>query len=204
MAGIYHFVLRDEASALPSLTTGAEDPAPVVIASIWSMWAVSITFLALRLYCRGVRTRALWWDDYILLAGCLTLTASNGLTTALMHRGFGVTPAFQPRNHTLSISTDVVNKFSLGLTKTSFAVTLLRLCSGWQRRFVWFLIVSMNLVLAVNAVTTWMAACDRVGIDNYEAVLPGVCWDTMDAVIMAMVSNSMFKSPPAKQKRKEK
>jgi hypothetical protein len=45
------------------------DPATVVISAMWSMLAVSSVFLAMRVYCRAFRTRAMWWDDYLLIAG---------------------------------------------------------------------------------------------------------------------------------------
>lgn len=105
--------------------------------------------------------------------------------------GFGTTLDFKPRMHTISTVSDDLNKVALGLTKTSFAVTLLRVATGWQRYLVWFLIISMNGLLAVNAITTWMAACDRIGLDHYEAVLPG-CWKVEDSVIVAMVANGAY------------
>ena len=115
------------------------------------------------------------------------LIASNGLITELMRLGFGMTLQFVPHMHTLSTTSDVISKVGLGLSKTSFAVTLLRFSEGWQRWFIWFLIFTMNGLLATNAVTTWMGACDREG-DAYEAVLPA-CWRVEDSVIMAMVAN---------------
>lgn len=105
-----------------------------------------------------------------------------------MRIGFGLTLDFKPESHTISTVSDDLNKFALALTKTSFAVTLLRVAQGWQKWLIWFLIGSMNLLLAINAITTWMAACDRVGIDHYNAVLPA-CWGVMDSVIVAMVAN---------------
>ncbi|KAB5585686.1 hypothetical protein GE09DRAFT_1071591 [Coniochaeta sp. 2T2.1] len=166
------------------------DPGPVVTASIWSMFAISSCFLIARVYCRAIRARAMWWDDYLLIAGWVFLLASNALITELMRRGFGLTLDFKPESHTISTVSDDLNKFALGLTKTSFAVTLLRVAQGWQRWLIWFLIVTMNLLLSINAITTWMAACDRIGIDHYHAVLPGACWRTLDSVIMAMVANA--------------
>ncbi|KAI3531146.1 hypothetical protein CSPX01_14363 [Colletotrichum filicis] len=82
-----------------------------------------------------------------------------------------------------------MNKVALALSKTSFAVTMLRIASGKLKVFIWFLIISMNAVLATSAVVAWKAACDRPS-DSYEAVLPGSCWRVEDSVIMHMVSNA--------------
>ncbi|OIW27870.1 hypothetical protein CONLIGDRAFT_646091 [Coniochaeta ligniaria NRRL 30616] len=190
------FAVRDDAAS-SNTTAGAgtatptftKDPGPVVIAAIWSMFAISSCFLILRVYCRAIRTRAMWWDDYLLIAGWVFLLASNATITELMRIGFGLTLDFKPESHTISTVSDDLNKFALALTKTSFAVTLLRVAQGWQKWLIWFLIGSMNLLLAINAITTWMAACDRVGIDHYNAVLPA-CWGVMDSVIVAMVANA--------------
>ncbi|GJC85466.1 hypothetical protein ColLi_08304 [Colletotrichum liriopes] len=65
---------------------------------------------------------------------------------------------------------------------------MLRISSGRQKVFIWFLIISMNAILATGAVAGWKAACDRPA-DSYEAVLPGSCWRVQDSVVMAMVSN---------------
>ncbi|KAF3360213.1 hypothetical protein VdG1_04940 [Verticillium dahliae VDG1] len=178
------------AIAVPTMPVPTNDPAPTVVASIWVMMAVATIFLLLRIYCKAVRTRGMWWDDYIMLFAWFFLMAATAVLTELMRMGFGLTLGFVPRMHTLSTTVDVLNKVALGLSKTSFALTLLRVAQGWQKWFIWFMVVTMNGVLATNAVTTWRAACDREGQDEYEAVLPGSCWSVVDAVIIAMVANS--------------
>ncbi|KAG7117882.1 hypothetical protein HYQ44_006005 [Verticillium longisporum] len=178
------------AIAVPTMPVPTNDPAPTVVASIWVMMAFATIFLLLRIYCKAVRTRGMWWDDYIMLFAWFFLMAATAVLTELMRMGFGLTLGFVPRMHTLSTSVDVLNKVALGLSKTSFALTLLRVAQGWQTWFIWFMVVTMNGVLATNAVTTWRAACDREGQDEYEAVLPGSCWSVVDAVIIAMVANS--------------
>ncbi|PNH48092.1 hypothetical protein VD0004_g413 [Verticillium dahliae] len=178
------------AIAVTTMPVPTNDPAPTVVASIWVMMAFATIFLLLRIYCKAVRTRGMWWDDYIMLFAWFFLIAATAVLTELMRMGFGLTLGFVPRMHTLSTTVDVLNKVALGLSKTSFALTLLRVAQGWQKWFIWFMVVTMNGVLATNAVTTWRAACDREGQDEYEAVLPGSCWSVVDAVIIAMVANS--------------
>lgn len=116
------------------------------------------------------------------------LLVSTVLTTELMRLGFGKATDFVPHMHTLSSVNVVTNNVALALSKTSFAVTMLRITSGGQRVFIGFLTVSMNVVLATGAVAVWKAACDRPA-DAYEAVLPGSCWRVQDSVVMAMVAN---------------
>ncbi|KAH8204488.1 hypothetical protein TruAng_001404 [Truncatella angustata] len=58
-------------------------------------------------------------------------------------------------------------------SKTAFAVTLLRISSGWQTGFLWFIIVSVNAVLGVSAVITW-ARCWP--IQKIWVNVSGTCW----------------------------
>lgn len=45
-----------------------EDYGTQVNFTIWLLTAISATFLGLRVYCKFLRRRGLWWDDYILIA----------------------------------------------------------------------------------------------------------------------------------------
>ncbi|KAL0938184.1 uncharacterized protein CTRU02_207915 [Colletotrichum truncatum] len=179
---------RNEAATVQSMMDVSKDPASKVVSSIWSMIAISTVFLFLRVYCKKIRSRGMWVDDYLLVLSWVFLLISNGLITELMKLGFGTSIVFVPHMHTLTVLNDVINKISLALSKTSFAATMLRVSYGWQKSFIWFLVISMNIILATSAITTWKAACDRP-MDSYEAVLPGSCWNVFDSVIMAMVSN---------------
>ncbi len=37
--------------------------------SIWVLQGLAGVFLALRVYCKFIRRRGFWWDDYLLIAG---------------------------------------------------------------------------------------------------------------------------------------
>ena len=64
----------------------------------------------------------------------------------------------------------------LGATwsKTSFAITVLRLSEGWTRRFVWFVIVSLNVFLGLSVAFTW-AQCTPIE-KTWKPSLEGSCW----------------------------
>ncbi|KAM7183875.1 hypothetical protein V8F33_013326 [Rhypophila sp. PSN 637] len=139
--------------------------------AIWLMTSVSGVFLALRLYCKFLKKRGLWWDDHVLVASWLALLSST-LTTFINIR------LFQFGQHTLDIPASVVpltillNTISTSMTilaavwsKTSFGMTLLRIISGKKTRLlVWSIIVSMNLAMSVNVVTSW--------VQCYPSLLP--------------------------------
>jgi hypothetical protein len=48
--------------------TSSENYGPQINFTIWLLTALSAMFLALRVYCKFLRHRGLWWDDYILIA----------------------------------------------------------------------------------------------------------------------------------------
>jgi hypothetical protein len=41
---------------------------PSLNAGVWVLTATAAVFLVLRLYCKFLRRKSLWWDDYVLLA----------------------------------------------------------------------------------------------------------------------------------------
>lgn len=61
-------------------------------------------------------------------------------------------------------------------SKTSFGMTLLRITGKKTKLAVWFIIISMNLAMTINVVTTWVQCYpvqkgwDREGVE-------GRCWD---------------------------
>jgi hypothetical protein len=58
-------------------------------------------------------------------------------------------------------------------SKTSFAMTLLRISSGWTRRFVWFVIGSVTLVLVANIILQYVQ-CTPVA-KLWDQKIPGTC-----------------------------
>jgi hypothetical protein len=36
--------------------------------AVWFLVASSAVFLGLRIYCKYIKNRGLWWDDYVLIA----------------------------------------------------------------------------------------------------------------------------------------
>ncbi len=53
----------EELAALPH-----DNSAPQLLASIWALAGIATAFLCLRLFCRILKRKALWWDDAILIA----------------------------------------------------------------------------------------------------------------------------------------
>ncbi len=63
-------------------------------------------------------------------------------------------------------------------SKTSFGLTLLMISDGIQgrtRAFIWFAIISMNIMFGISALLFWI---DCTPIEkSWTPLMPGKCWD---------------------------
>ncbi len=50
-----------------------DDQGPQLNFTIWLLAILSFCFLALRIYCKFLRGRGLWWDDHVLVAAWVRL-----------------------------------------------------------------------------------------------------------------------------------
>lgn len=50
--------------------------------TIWLLVGLAAAFLALRIYCKFLRRRGLWWDDYMLIAAWVSLWRRVGAAEA--------------------------------------------------------------------------------------------------------------------------
>ncbi len=62
-------------------------------------------------------------------------------------------------------------------SKTSFALTLLRVSDRWLKRAVWFIIISINVVLGVNGVIQWIQCWPVEKL--WHTHIPGSCWPSV-------------------------
>lgn len=60
-------------------------------------------------------------------------------------------------------------------SKTSFAITLLRLTHGWMKWFLWFIIITMNIAMGLTALFPWVS-CTPIK-KSWEVFTPGTCWE---------------------------
>jgi hypothetical protein len=156
---------------------------PTLLATIWTLIAISGIFLALRVYCRLSRARSLWWDDIILIASWVCILVTDIITTWLVVAlNFGVHSwdfDFINNLNAMLLPLLVRGTFSitaLAWSKTAFAITLLRLTDGWTKRIVWFLLVTINISLGLSALLPWVSCTPLKGA--WLAFEPGKkCWD---------------------------
>ncbi len=90
----------------------------------------------------------------------------------------------------IGLISNVASTFSMlaaVLSKTSFAVTLLRITTSYTKMFVWFVIGIMNIAMGLAALFVWVK-CNPVR-KTWDPSTPGTCLDTH-----AMTVYSVFAS----------
>ena len=77
-----------------------------------------------------------------------------------------------------------------GFSKTSFAITMLRLTEGRLRIAIWVLLISMNVFLAIGCVLFFVhcTPLEKVWVSEY----PGTCWSFSIAVNFGIFSSGKF------------
>ncbi|KAF7534431.1 hypothetical protein G7054_g6226 [Neopestalotiopsis clavispora] len=137
-------------------------------AGLWSLFAGATIFLALRIWCKLTRRHGLWYDDYILLVTWSVLLANNTLIIYEFATGYILENSAQKWDDRMHILINISSCGTLigqALSKTAFAVTLLRLCNRWQQWILWFCIATMNSWMIVKVVLQWAKVC---GKDSYD------------------------------------
>jgi hypothetical protein len=80
---------------------------------------------------------------------------------------------------------EIFGLFSVPLSKASFCFTLLRLTViPWQKKLLWFIIVTVQLTFYATAVIT-LVQCDPIQ-KLWDMALPGKCWDNRIVIYYSM------------------
>ncbi len=77
----------------------------------------------------------------------------------------------------ISYSAGFATILAAAWSKTSFGITLLRISKGWVKWFIWFIIISVNIVLGVSAIIMWTRCwpVQKLWFSEVE----GTCWTTV-------------------------
>lgn len=94
----------------------------------------------------------------------IVLTTNNSLITLEYATGY-VVDKWDDRMQILINVTSCGTLIGQALSKTAFAVTLLKLTKGWPRWILWFCIVTMNAYMIVKCVFQWAKITDKPSYD---------------------------------------
>ncbi|KAK0629435.1 hypothetical protein B0T17DRAFT_185932 [Bombardia bombarda] len=171
----------------------SDDLGPTTRVSVWVLAGISLLFLVLRLYCKYFRHRRFHADDYFAIAswrpqettGASTYVALLGsaiCTNIAIDLGYGKHVwqiPFIKLNDMFLIGQITVTLAicSQAWSKTSFAITLLMISDGIHGRtriFIWFSVVSMNLLFGMSAMFFWVN-CTPLE-KAWRPLIRGTCW----------------------------
>lgn len=171
---------------------GYVDPSVQLNTGLWTLFAGATLFLALRVWIKITRRHGLWYDDYILLVSWvwiplstrpwveslyhalrltsykIILAVNNSLISLEFATGY-VTDTWDDRMHILITITSCLTLVNQALTKTAFAVTLLKLTKNWTHSgykwALWFCITSMNIYMIAKVIVQWGKICGKSSYD---------------------------------------
>ncbi|KAH8897992.1 hypothetical protein GQ53DRAFT_593950, partial [Thozetella sp. PMI_491] len=164
---------------------------------IWMFATLSGIFLGLRLYCKWIKLHRFWWDDNILIASWVCTLAAISLESASIPYGLGKhIGTLTGEQITMQVFLgNVTIIFAMGassLSKTSFAVTLLRIVNSYLKYLVWFIIVSVNSLYFANILYSWFR-CSPIP-KLWDNSIDGTCSDvnTYETYSLFVASYSAF------------
>jgi hypothetical protein len=108
------------------------------------------------------------------------LVTSIALVTVSVSKGLGkhvyvVSPENFPILGVVGNLTGTFSILAATWSKTSFALTLLRLMQGRLKILLYFIIVTVNIFMSLNAVFMWIR-CTPVE-KTWNPYAPGTCWE---------------------------
>ncbi|KAK0730087.1 hypothetical protein B0H67DRAFT_23334 [Lasiosphaeris hirsuta] len=169
----------------------SKNPQGILIeALLWTLIILAGICLGLRISCKFLRRRRLWWDDYFIIFAWIMLLTSCVMTTTNVGLGFGMHFVDVPVENLLTMGlvaniSGFTSVLGVAFSKTSFAITLLRLTDGWLKWFVWFIIITLNLTQHASAVFFWVS-CDPPA-KTWNPTLEGTCWPPKIMLILPWV-----------------
>ncbi|CAJ2507603.1 Uu.00g087890.m01.CDS01 [Anthostomella pinea] len=124
----------------------------------WAHVGIAVVFVALRIWYRSWGPRKLWVDDSYLVLALACLVANAVMVTEWVQLSWDENAP--PYDVVLTGSLmGTFNSMSLAFGKTSLALTLIRLTDGWWRTCLWYIILLMNMLYLIQAISFWLRDC---------------------------------------------
>ncbi|TKW58690.1 hypothetical protein CTA1_9298 [Colletotrichum tanaceti] len=177
------FTTNELDGTLIALSTREDDDADAetIQTVLWVLVSISALFLGLRIYCKvSYSYTKIRFEDILLVASWMVLATDASLNEFIIKSRFG-RPGFPITVENISVLA-IIGLASITCSfvgqvwsKTAFAISLLRMCDGWKRAFVWFSIISMNAMFTFSALSFWIG-CAPVE-KRWKPFSEGSCYD---------------------------
>ncbi|PIG84461.1 hypothetical protein AARAC_002301 [Aspergillus arachidicola] len=167
-------------------STPIDDQGPTILAVCWILVLIPALIVALRMYCKVILNRGFGWDDMVISLALVLLLIYTALTTRGVqmgvigkHVGDIDDPSKTPEALKLIYIGMIICIISCVLSKTSFAITLLRIVTRtWQKAILWFIIISMNVIMWLCAICYLLQCKPAAALWNSELMPTADCWPT--------------------------
>ncbi|KAJ3578516.1 hypothetical protein NPX13_g2054 [Xylaria arbuscula] len=136
---------------------------PKIELAVWIIVGLASSLVALRLYYHLLRgRRRLWSDDYFLVAALLCLIGNAVTIWEWVPYKLEPNVTTKPSEAQVLIGSlmGLFNSFALAFSKTSLAITFIRLTTGWWKSSLGLSIFVIDILFAVQAWSFWVQDCD--------------------------------------------
>ncbi|KAF5517598.1 hypothetical protein CGCA056_v010906 [Colletotrichum aenigma] len=166
-----------------SLNIRADDDATAegIQTVLWILVVLSAVFLGLRIYCKiSYSYTKFRFEDGLLIASWIVLAGDATLNEFIIKSRFG-RPGFPITIENITtlaivgLSSITCSFVGQVWSKTAFAISLLRMCEGWKKAFVWFSIISMNILFAFASLSFWIGCVPLE--KRWKPFGDGTCYD---------------------------
>ena len=134
----------------------------------------------------------------------VSLLVSASTTSACVTLGYGLNATDMPKENLpkmpfIAVFAGFFSVLSAAWSKTSFGLTLLRLCQGWTKWVIWFIIVTVNLILGTAMLLMWVKCHPFAKV--WDDRIEGWCINPKNIVTFYQWSAGEFPTESASQPR---
>ncbi|KAK3495204.1 uncharacterized protein B0T23DRAFT_403968 [Neurospora hispaniola] len=159
----------------------SENRGSEILAVTWTLTGLAAVSLVVRIVWKLRSKKKLWWDDHICSLSWFVLKTSIFIVTIATSKGLGEHVQAIPEDNLPAIGLlgNFIGTLSILASvwsKTSFALTLLRLLSGrWTKDLLWLGVATIHVFLIVNALFMWIRCSPAA--KTWDTYMEGTCWD---------------------------
>ncbi|KAF4636603.1 hypothetical protein G7Y89_g1493 [Cudoniella acicularis] len=167
---------------LPVPPDGDVSRGPALLGVIWTMVAIDIVVVALRLWVRFAK-RSVGADDYLMLLACIFFIATVAVETMIVHYGLGKHMYYVPPQNGVPFLKWVFilqsfTFFTLAFAKASIAILIMRLMGvegRWLKRLLWVNIVFF-FICAILSTVFDLVSCTPIQAQWDHTIQDAKCW----------------------------
>ncbi|KAJ6113368.1 hypothetical protein N7523_006685 [Penicillium sp. IBT 18751x] len=169
-----------------SASLDAQNQGPTILAVCWILVLIPALMVGLRIWCKMMLSRGLGWDDLVICLALSMLFVYTALITKAVQMGVIGRHVFAIENEEivppalkLVYISFVIIIIGCVLSKTSFAITLLRIVTRtWMKVLLWAIIITMNAIMWLCAIC-YLAQCRPASaLWNTKLMATAKCWPT--------------------------